>query len=170
MPAVKPAWFSKEDLKSETKDIFGRKLDPISRARYLTDWGLGQMWFDPMTFHQQNNSSLTCLLPRYIGAAFMAAMMYWAEPVRDAVCRNRTHRGTHKGREAEVGKAANRWGLPRRMNDIQIEVPGTQIARAVVYEDPLKAWQAHLRRVSYNDAIEGCKPLCENQSIEFTNQ
>ena len=37
MPAVKPAWFSKEDLKSETIDIFGRKLDPISRARYLTD-------------------------------------------------------------------------------------------------------------------------------------
>ena len=56
------------------------------------------------------------------------------------------------------------------MNDTQIEVPGTQIARAVVYEDPLKAWQAHLRRVSYNDAIEGCKPLCENQSIDFTNQ
>ena len=55
------------------------------------------------------------------------------------------------------------------MNDTQIEVPGTQIARAVVYEDPLTARQAHLRRVSYNDAIEGCKPLWENQSIEFTN-
>ena len=41
MPAVKPAWFSKEDLKSETTDIFGRKLDPISQARYLQteDWG-----------------------------------------------------------------------------------------------------------------------------------
>ena len=55
------------------------------------------------------------------------------------------------------------------MNATQIEVPGTQIARAVVYEDPLKARQAHLWQVSYNDAIEGCKPLCENQSIEFTN-
>ena len=42
----------------------------------------------------------------------------WAEPVRDGV-REQKHRGIHKCREVEIGKAANRWGLQRKMNDAQ---------------------------------------------------
>ena len=42
----------------------------------------------------------------------------WAEPVRDGV-REQKHRGIHKCREVAIGKAANRWGLQRKMNDAQ---------------------------------------------------